>query len=666
MNEHEQAQLLEAFLLSLHQDANAAPPPGLDPAAAAFARKLAAPQAAPSNAIRDRVWRNALAEVRPTVSTAEKQERILTTQTAVLPRRRAYPLTFAAAALVLVALTGAFAASFANRPKEEPLQALAQTTQEATAAPTAIPTSTLAPGMPIPVPTLPPVWMPTAVPAAVLSIDLSNAVNISVGDTINGTLTAEKPALTYRLVAPQDGLLAVYLEAKDNGQPTITILSPHFSPGLMLGSAAVAMQSAQVMAAQAAIQAQMATIQAAVPGQPIIPQAQVQALTQSQGQPATAQTNAQSQIVTAQADAQGQVATTQAKIATAQPAWGSTAPYTVQEGDTLGKLAGRLGTSPEVLILLNPDQNLSCRFDAGPGAAQCDTPLKAGTVIHVPAPLPPAGVISLPPAAPLSLQPVVPTIGVGPVPPVPVVTLPNITFGPGTYPVPVHAGDELILQVSGAAPGAFRITSAQVEENRLQYGSVAENALTDSSFIYYTFEGQAGDLVNITVDANDEFDTNLELWSGDFSTRYADDDGGAGSNPEFYNLPLMQTGTYHLLIQSAVPGAAGRFRLSLDKVKSLSLDSGPQEVTLNAKTTPLVFIGKAGESITLTVRAARGSVHHVIQLQQNGALFGQFDNGPEGEASMTTTVPADGPVQVYILPTRSLLGTATLEISLKR
>jgi hypothetical protein len=619
MNEQEQAGLLEEFLLALRQDANAAPPPGLDPALAAFARKLVAPSAAPSNAVRDRVWQRALAEVRPDAfSTDEKQEQIPMTQIAVLPRRRAYPLAFAAAALVLIALTGVFAASFANRPKEEPLLALAQTTQEPTATlqPTLVPTSTPVPGMPSPATIVPPA--PTLVPAAVLSVDTSNAVNISVGDTLNGALTAEKPALTYRLVAPQDGLLVVYLEAKDDSQPTVTILSPHFSPGFMFVPAQLVMQ-----AVQTGVQGQMATVQAAAQGQLVTAQAQVQgqlatvqALAQSQAQLATAQADAQSQLATAQALVQGQLTTAQAAA------------------------QGQVAT------------------------AQAGVQMQFGSIpTLIPANLPPPGQPL--PAAP-ALQPVIPSIGVGPLPAVPVVTLPNVTFGPGTYPVPVHGGDEVILQVSGAAPGAFRINTAQVEENRLQYGAVAENALTDSSFIYYTFEGQAGDLVNIAVDGDSGFDTNLELWSGDFSTRYADDDGGAGSNPEFYHLPLMQTGTYHLLIQAAVPGATGRFRLSLDKVKSLSLDGGPQQVMLNARPAPLTFSGKAGEGITLEVKLTGGSPRYSIYLEQNGALFGQFDNGPLGVVSMPATVPADGPVQVYIVPLGGTLGTASMEVSLKR
>jgi hypothetical protein len=122
------------------------------------------------------------------------------------------------------------------------------------------------------------------------------------------------------------------------------------------------------------------------------------------------------------------------------------------------------------------------------------------------------------------------------------------------------------------------------------YGETANGALTnDSPAAHYSFTGQAGDVVTITL-SSDDFDAFLVLQDASGKQIASDDDGGGSLNSEIHQFALPASGTYTIVVDStrhhADPSsfATGKFTLSL------------QTGRLSAVPTVTPFLGRATET----------------------------------------------------------------------
>jgi pre-peptidase len=224
---NDQSQLLEQFIAALREDANALPPPGLDPDIADFTRWMMTGYAAntipAADAVKERIWHRALNNARPAQhstngrypnSTTHKEPMMILTDTHS-PRRQSTLYTLLVAGLA-VALVGGLLL-FANRPQNnDPFSAMV-IRQDATATP--LPTATFVPTesfteTPFPPTAIPPENMQVSAVADISSaFDFNNAhpVNITLGQTTDGELTAENPAAYYSLTAGRDGYVFAQL-----------------------------------------------------------------------------------------------------------------------------------------------------------------------------------------------------------------------------------------------------------------------------------------------------------------------------------------------------------------------------------------------------------------------------------------------------------------------
>jgi hypothetical protein len=102
-----QPQLLEQYITALHADPDAIPPAGLDPATAAFARKLVRETTLshPSESVKARVWRRAYQNAQPSDKTLKETDLMTAiTPSQPLPSRNLTLIAVAAIAVLIGAV----------------------------------------------------------------------------------------------------------------------------------------------------------------------------------------------------------------------------------------------------------------------------------------------------------------------------------------------------------------------------------------------------------------------------------------------------------------------------------------------------------------------------------------------------------------------------------
>jgi len=147
----------------------------------------------------------------------------------------------------------------------------------------------------------------------------------------------------------------------------------------------------------------------------------------------------------------------------------------------------------------------------------------------------------------------------------------------------------------------------------LAYGDNVAEALTSDRGDLWTFSGESGDVVSITMNS-EEFDTFLALFdpSGNYLT--CDDDGGEQRNASIIEFPLPSSGVYTINAMGLVPDAGGAYSLMISQTANGLLHptagGGPLNIG-ETKTNSLAvwtgdawtFNGSAGDVISVGARS---------------------------------------------------------------
>lgn len=649
----EQADLLEHYLLALHTDPAAPPPPGLDADLADFARGLVATQPRPLTGARQRVWARTLASTRsPNGKPDEEAFDMMLTPT--LPRRP-QPLTWLAAALALVIFGGLLLASYlpdggdgeppflvAPLSDDEDDRAT-QIAQEPTVTPT--PLATVVPPAQIPVTATPvplslPTAIPTALPPGAVASTVGDAIQLNIGEPYSGPIGPDNPQATFQFVAPETGPYIVQVSATGfnavlahqviNADPNRGGgggggggggVRPDGTPFSEATMSLDLMQGDQVALTLRASQPdQSGTFELRVQpvfsiemGQGVLSSPPVDVLIA--GEPYTGEIGAQESV----------------QVYRFVP--DSSGLYTVQLDGNL--TVQTFAAPPGANLNINP-ATTDFVFRGQPALTLRDSTI---TLVNPDAPGSPADHFTF------NVNPLLPG-------------QPTESF------VWVPGGGEAAVWVRQFEVGeaaTFTLSLAPAEAQGIAYGDTIDAALdADSRLSYYTFDGAAGDVVTLRVNGADGFDTRLRLFSNDGRWSVVDDDGSGGYDPEIFRVRLPQTGTYHVLVEPAVTGS-GAYQLELTREPPLELDAGAQTIDLTSKTIPqLTFAGAAGDAVTLTVSLPDGvdaaAVRRLeVVLTQNDTPITTLsrDFGPGGAAGTTllsgsVTLPADGPVMVAL------------------
>jgi hypothetical protein len=217
----------------------------------------------------------------------------------------------------------------------------------------------------------------------------------------------------------------------------------------------------------------------------------------------------------------------------------------------------------------------------------------------------------------------------------------NSLIGPLTLPV---TGEYTITatSLSRSDVGAFTLTLSRVQIQPAAIGETVTGSIDSAGAqAFVSFEGAIGDVISVSVDS--EIDTNLTLNDPNNYFLISDEDGGSGVNPEISGYVLGQTGTYTLVIGSAV-GDVGEFSLKITREALPSLNEGDQVLSFTSATTTrsISYTAEAGESVVVTFTARSGVASPSVDITQAGMSLAYGSASSVSSFSMAFTVPESG------------------------
>jgi serine protease Do len=217
------------------------------------------------------------------------------------------------------------------------------------------------------------------------------------------------------------------------------------------------------------------------------------------------------------------------------------------------------------------------------------------------------------------------------------------------------------------APGLTRRPPEAIALNTPVQGSLDRDSnvlpVDSSYFNAYTFEGQAGQQVEITMQSS-QIDTYLIVLSPNGEDVAQDDDGGGGTNSRLV-LTLPSTGTYLVLANSYAPGEVGNYTLEVATAGGSGLEAtrpqgnfilqeegvlGPGAFVLQQDGSLYrehFFDGRAGQQVTITMTSNEFDTYLIV-LGPDGNLIDQNDDVAPGNfnSSLTLTLPASGTYRI--------------------
>ncbi|MDX2138500.1 MAG: PPC domain-containing protein [Chloroflexota bacterium] len=241
----------------------------------------------------------------------------------------------------------------------------------------------------------------------------------------------------------------------------------------------------------------------------------------------------------------------------------------------------------------------------------------------------------------------------------------NSLIGPYTLP---SSGIYTIEATSfnRGTEGAFSLSLERAEVTTLEYGDSVEATLdNDDSFAYFQFEGEAGELVDITIEDGADVGVAVVLNGPDgFQVGYAD--SYSGEDPVINDLALSSSGVYTILIRVLEPGSEGKVNVILEEAELASLDDDSATLEFSSSITrnTLSFTGEAGETVTLTLTVDGDSASPTVTVTQDGITVSYISASTVTELVVTFEVPADGVVIVQI--DEYSYDDRTIEVSLDR
>jgi hypothetical protein len=187
-----------------------------------------------------------------------------------------------------------------------------------------------------------------------------------------------------------------------------------------------------------------------------------------------------------------------------------------------------------------------------------------------------------------------------------------------------QTGDYLLTAGTTAdGTGDYTLSLDHLDVTEIEYGDVITETLDDNTrLLYLTFEGTAGDVVNLTVEGDGIIDTTMTVNGPDtYQLMFADDTNEL--DPAITNLFLPQTGIYTVLVQPYSTGDEGEITFTIEEGELTSLNEEAQTVRLSSTQTRqlLAFTGTSGENIRLHVEVVKGGPASptitVLQQQQS-------------------------------------------------
>ncbi|NDJ74773.1 MAG: hypothetical protein GYB65_00825, partial [Chloroflexi bacterium] len=215
----------------------------------------------------------------------------------------------------------------------------------------------------------------------------------------------------------------------------------------------------------------------------------------------------------------------------------------------------------------------------------------------------------------------------------------------------------------GTGTGDYTLTlDYEQVQGVLSYGDTVEGALgSDEPLHLYSFSGEQGDLVSISL-SSDDFDTYVELNDTSGSYLTADDDGGTDLNSLISFFPLPATGEYTILVRG-YGDTLGTYTLSLSTGEIEVVENQPiaygetADGILISNTHSYIFSGAAGDSVTISLSSAEFDTYLELLDADGNRVAADDDGGGNLDSRIEDfELPAAGE---YTIVVRSFGGSAS-------
>lgn len=197
------------------------------------------------------------------------------------------------------------------------------------------------------------------------------------------------------------------------------------------------------------------------------------------------------------------------------------------------------------------------------------------------------------------------------------------------------------------------IALAQIDGGRIELGQTVEGSVEPGQEIVYVFEGQAGEIITVLLNAaNGDWDPTLELYNPDGTLLAFDDDGGSDRNAAIHNQPLPAEGEYRILVRSYGNRSGGPFTLNLE-TGILPPTTGGGSIMIGEPVTAAftepgqedvwTFEGKAGDVVSIAMESDLVDATLYLQGPNGEELIYDDDSGDNANALIYGyTLPEDG------------------------
>lgn len=199
------------------------------------------------------------------------------------------------------------------------------------------------------------------------------------------------------------------------------------------------------------------------------------------------------------------------------------------------------------------------------------------------------------------------------------------------------------------AAGSFTLMVDRIELTPVEFDEDIEVELDEGLPAYFSFEAEAGELINVRVNSNDSIDTRIDILDPSGYSIYSDDDSGAGFDPEVNRLVISQTGVYTIVLRPFADSGEGTVTMVVSRAEVPSLDDGPQTLELGEKQQRgvVTFEAEAGQEYTIVFSDLNGAQPY-ITITQEGYTITTVSSGAVNGLSVTIVAPNDGAVQIQI------------------
>jgi hypothetical protein len=206
----------------------------------------------------------------------------------------------------------------------------------------------------------------------------------------------------------------------------------------------------------------------------------------------------------------------------------------------------------------------------------------------------------------------------------------------------------LLRPLDNTTPGDFELRLQLARLVEVTYGKatsvdIGENDTT----VFFSFEAEAGDVIDILVDGEVDTDAQLNDPSGYYVAQ--DTDSGSGDNPEIVAQSLSTEGVYTLVLTVEDPGDTGSVEVTINAAELASLNNGPLTLEFDSGSYEHTFEFDVVEDVTyrLTFVLTEGDEGSPsLNLSLEGESLGYTSASRVQRLSFDLTPDDDGTVVV--------------------